>query len=225
MLGGLLGGHAMAVDVKRRHSRFPWYDGQLLRLAEDLGRRLLPAFNSTTGIPFSRINLRHGIDKTSRETCTACAGTMILEFAALSRFSGDPVFETKARHAMEQLWNFRHRETDLVGTVINVENGEWQRRDSGIGAGIDSYYEYLFKGYILLSDENYLERFNAHYKSIRKYVQKGALWVDVHMHKPTTTSKNFMDALAAYWPGLQVLNGDLTSAIETHEMLYQVWVD
>ena len=123
----------------------------------------------------------------------------------------------------EQLWNFRHRETDLVGTVINVESGEWQRRDSGIGAGIDSYYEYLFKGYILLSDDDYLDRFNAHYKSIRKYVQRGPLWVDVHMHKPTTTAKNFMDALAAYWPGLQVLKGDLTSAIETHEMLYQVW--
>ena len=116
----------------------------------------------------------------------------------------------------------RHRETDLVGTVINVESGEWQRRDSGIGAGIDSYYEYLFKGYILLSDEDYLDRFNTHYKSIQKYIRRGTLWVDVHMHKPTTSAKNFMDALAAYWPGLQVLKGDLTSAIETHEMLYQV---
>lgn len=222
MLGGLLGGHAMAIDVKQRHSRMLWYEDQLLRLSEDLGRRLLPAFNSTTGIPFSRINLRHGIDKNARETCTACAGTMILEFAALSRLSGDPVFETKARLAMEQLWNFRHRESDLVGTVIDVESGEWQRRDSGIGAGIDSYYEYLFKGYILLSDDDYLDRFNAHYKSIQKYVQRGTLWVDVHMHKPTTTAKNFMDALSAYWPGLQVLKGDLTSAIETHEMLYQV---
>ena len=237
MLGGLLGGHAMALEAKKRRRNdniddpdeppsMVWYDGQLLRLAVDLGRRILPAFNSTTGIPFSRINLRHGIaSKAGREeTCTACAGTMILEFAALSRFSGDPVFEAKARHAMEQLWNFRHRETDLVGTVINVESGEWQRRDSGIGAGIDSYYEYLFKGYILLSDDDYLDRFNAHYKSIQKYIRKGPLWVDVHMHKPTTTAKNFMDALAAYWPGLQVLKGDLQSAIETHEMLYQVCV-
>lgn len=38
--------------------------------------------------------------------------------------------------------------------------GDWVRRDSGVGAGIDSYYEYLLKAYVLLGDESYLERFN-----------------------------------------------------------------
>ena len=32
--------------------------------------------------------------------------------------------------------------------------------DSGVGAGIDSYYEYLMKAYILLGDSVFLERFN-----------------------------------------------------------------
>ena len=32
--------------------------------------------------------------------------------------------------------------------------------DSGIGAGIDSYYEYCLKAFILLGDEAYLDRFN-----------------------------------------------------------------
>lgn len=32
--------------------------------------------------------------------------------------------------------------------------------DSGVGAGIDSYYEYLMKAYILLGDDVFLERFN-----------------------------------------------------------------
>lgn len=31
-----------------------------------------------------------------------------------------------------------------------------------------------------------------------------------------------MDALLAFWPGLQVLFGDLKPAVQTHEMLYQV---
>ena len=43
------------------------------------------------------MNLKQGIDlemnQKNRDTCTACAGTMILEFAALSRLTGDPVFE------------------------------------------------------------------------------------------------------------------------------------
>lgn len=42
------------------------------------------------------------------------------------------------------------------------------------------------------------------------------------MHRPTSTSKNFVDALGAFWPGLQVLMGDLKPAIETHEVLYQI---
>jgi len=33
--------------------------------------------------------------------------------------------------------------------------------DSGVGAGIDSYYEYLMKAYILLGDDQYLHRFNT----------------------------------------------------------------
>lgn len=32
--------------------------------------------------------------------------------------------------------------------------------DSGVGAGIDSYYEYLLKAYILLGDDLFLQRFN-----------------------------------------------------------------
>lgn len=32
--------------------------------------------------------------------------------------------------------------------------------DSGVGAGIDSYYEYLMKAYILLGDNVFLDRFN-----------------------------------------------------------------
>lgn len=79
------------------------------------------------------------------------------------------------------------------------------RRDSGVGAGIDSYYEYCLKAYILLGDEKYLGRFNRHYNAIMKYISQGPMLVDVHMHRPHTNSKNFMDALLAFWPGLQVI--------------------
>lgn len=72
-----------------------WYKGELLDLAKDLGYRLLPAFNTTTGIPYGRVNLKHGIrhNTMERDTCTACAGTIILEMAALSRLTGEPIFE------------------------------------------------------------------------------------------------------------------------------------
>lgn len=56
---------------------------------------------------------------------------------------------------MDVLWRMRHRGTDLMGSVLNVNSGDWVRRDSGVGAGIDSYYEYCLKAYILLGNNQY----------------------------------------------------------------------
>ena len=50
-----------------------------------------------------------------KETCTAGAGTMLLEFGILSRLLGDPVFENLARKAVAALWKHRSRETGLLG--------------------------------------------------------------------------------------------------------------
>lgn len=36
--------------------------------------------------------------------------------------------QTKARNAMEAIWNYRESKNDLVGTTINVQNGEWSRK-------------------------------------------------------------------------------------------------
>ncbi|XP_036384113.1 ER degradation-enhancing alpha-mannosidase-like protein 3 [Megalops cyprinoides] len=228
VLGGLLGAHVMADLLRERGERMQWYRDELLHMARDLGHRLLPAFNTTSGLPYPRVNLRYGVlnplsrTGTESDTCTACAGTMILEFAALSRLSGESVFEEHARKALDVLWEKRQRGSDLVGTVINIHSGDWVRRDSGVGAGIDSYYEYLMKAYILLGDSVYLERFNTHYSAIMKYISQPPLLLSVHMHNPTVSVRSWMDSLLAFFPGLQVLRGDLKPAIETHEMLYQV---
>uniref|UniRef100_A0A0A9Y2A8 alpha-1,2-Mannosidase n=1 Tax=Lygus hesperus TaxID=30085 RepID=A0A0A9Y2A8_LYGHE len=226
VLGGLLSAHILAEYIQQKMGIMKWYRGELLVMAKDIGYRMTPAFNTTTGIPHARVNLKTGMKSptlwTARETCTACAGTMVLEMAALSRLTGDPIFEEKAHRAMDALWMLRHRGTDLMGTVLNVHSGDWVRRDSGVGAGIDSYYEYCLKAYVLLGDNKYLTRFNKHYSAVMKYISQGPMLLDVHMHRPNTNSRNFMDALLAFWPGLQVLNGDLKPAVETHEMLYQV---
>ncbi|CAH2012072.1 unnamed protein product [Acanthoscelides obtectus] len=226
VLGGLLSAHILTDYLQQRDGIMPWYKGELLSMAKDVGYRLLPAFNTTTGIPYARVNLKHGIKSDrleyARETCTACAGSMILEMAALSRLTGEREFEERAHKAMDALWKMRHRGSDLMGTVLNVHSGDWVRRDSGVGAGIDSYYEYCLKAYILLGDNKYLNRFNRHYNAVMKYISQGPLLLDVHMHRPHTNSRNYMDALLAFWPGLQVLKGDLKPAVETHEMLYQV---
>lgn len=48
------------------------------------------------------------------------------------------------------------------------------------------------------------------------------MYTYVEKFRPDMQSRHFMDALLAFWPGLQVLLGDVKPAVETHEMLYQV---
>ncbi|KAI5296491.1 alpha mannosidase-like protein, partial [Ascosphaera atra] len=151
------------------------YDGQLLRLAVDLAYRVLPAFYTPTGLPYPRVNLRHGVpfyvnspfnSKLRRqlskaqkerkaaaetaETCTAGAGSLVLEFGALSRLTGDGRFEEMAKRAFWAVWS-RRTDIDLVAGGIHAESGKWLSPFTGIGAGIDSFFEYSFKSHVLLS--------------------------------------------------------------------------
>lgn len=57
MLGGLVSAHLLATDSTDRLVQGV-YKNQLLTLAEDLGNRFLPAFNTPTGLPYAWINLK-----------------------------------------------------------------------------------------------------------------------------------------------------------------------
>ena len=37
-----------------------------------------------------------------------------------------------------------------------------------------------------------------------QYINQGAMFLSVQMHQPERTSHAYMDALQAFWPGLQV---------------------
>lgn len=46
-----------------------------------------------------------------------------------------------------------------VGNHIDVVTAKWVAQDAGIGAGVDSYFEYLVKGAILLQDKELMSMF------------------------------------------------------------------
>ncbi|RKP26156.1 glycoside hydrolase [Syncephalis pseudoplumigaleata] len=222
VLGGLA--HLLATDA-RFGFELDWYNDELLALAHDLGLRLMPAFTaSPTGIPFSRVNLRHGMlpDELS-DTCPAGAGTLILEFGMLSRLTGDPQFEEAAHHALEGLWS-RRSKLGLVGNTLDVVTGAWLGRIFTVGAGIDSYIEYLLKAEILFDEPLYGRMFEEIYRStmlnardLQGYLY---LWIDMHDHSLRT---EFVDSLGAFFSGLQVLDGDIDNAIRGHLVYYEIW--
>jgi hypothetical protein len=67
----------------------PDYDGTLIKLALDLATRMLPAFDTPSGLPSLWVNLAKGQNPADTNvTCTACAGTLLLEFGVLSALTG-----------------------------------------------------------------------------------------------------------------------------------------
>ncbi|ORX78019.1 glycoside hydrolase [Anaeromyces robustus] len=222
ILGGLLSAHLFAINddygVKLDN-----YNNELLDLAYDLGKRLLPAFiNSKTDIPLARVNLKKGVLLNEISNCSAGVGTLLLEFGTLSRLTGDMRFENYARKALFKLWDNRSS-INLVGYNINSSNVNWDYAISGIGAGIDSIFEYMLKAYILFGDPDYLKMFNDSYEAILKYVKThDGIYASVNMNTGVTLSSN-MDGLSAFFPGLLVLMGDLPNAIHLHHIFTELW--
>jgi hypothetical protein len=170
-VGGLLSAHQFAVGdlpingydatvrTKRGSTGVFWdngivYDGQLLRLAYDLAKRLLPAFHTPTGLPYPRVNLRTGVPFYANsplnmnaeegqcprtppgapeitETCSAGAGSLVLEFSTLSRLTGDGRFEDAAKAAFWAVWQ-RRSSIGLIGSGIDAETGQWVTPYTGV---------------------------------------------------------------------------------------------
>nr|OQO30755.1 hypothetical protein B0A51_02451 [Rachicladosporium sp. CCFEE 5018] len=276
-VGGLLSAHLFAVgelpirgydpEVHEQRSGvvgIDWegfvYNGQLLRLAHDLASRLLPAFDTATGIPYPRVNLRYGIpfyrdsedgvcrlDGTSTESreitenCAAGAGSLVLEFTTLSRLTGDMRFERLAKNAFWAVFQ-RRSAIGLIGNGIDSETGQWTLPPlAGIGAGVDSFFEYALKSSIMFSglaeDEEsplsdtsdaFLQAWEQAHSAVKR-----------HVHRITATEKypyygqadlvtgaprfTWIDNLSAYYPGLLTLAGELDEAIESHLLFAALW--
>ena len=62
------------------------------------------------------MNLRFGrTEDGPKNTCTAGAGSLLVEFGILSRLIGDPVYESLARRTNAMLWDLRNEDTLLFG--------------------------------------------------------------------------------------------------------------
>jgi mannosidase alpha-like ER degradation enhancer 2 len=212
LLGGLLSGYQMTGDER------------LLRLAEDLGTRLLPVFDSPTGMPYMYVNLKTGKTKGARSN-PAEIGTLVLEFGALGRLTKKPVFFEKAKNALVQLYK-RRSNLGLVGEEIDVETGEWVSRASHVGGGIDSYYEYLLKCSLLFGDKDCermwkecLGALNAH---LADDAPTGLWYGQVDMVTGARTATEF-GALHAFLPAVLALGGDRRRAKRLQDSCFKMW--
>ena len=212
LLGGLLTNYQLTGDKR------------LLNLAEDLGNRLLPVFNSPTGMPYRYVNLKTG--KVSKPNSNpAETGTLLIEFGTLSKLTGKPIYYDKAKRALVETYN-RRSKIGLVGEWINVETGEWTNTDSHISGAIDSYYEYLLKCSLLFGDQDCRRMWNNSLTAINKYLAdeyKGELWyghADMNTGARRATSYGALDA---FFPAVLALSGNMRRARELQDSSFLMW--
>jgi mannosidase alpha-like ER degradation enhancer 2 len=151
----------------------------------------------------------------------AGVGTFLVEFATLSRLTGNPVYETAALKAMDSLWELRSP-LDLIGNHIRVDSGKWTGQDATIGSGVDSYFEYLVKGGILLNRPDLVEQFRAYQKAINKhlYVDNWFFWANMNKGQK---SLPLFSSLEAFYPGVLTLTGDIEQALKVTNSYHQLW--
>ena len=220
LLGGLLSAYQLTGDER------------LLSLADDLGTRLLPVFNSPTGLPYRYVNLRTGKIR-GEVTNPAETGTLLIEFGTLSKLTNKPVFYEKAKRALVETY-LRRSPIGLIGTRFNVETGKWTNTDSHISAEIDSYYEYLLKCWLLFDDQDCKRMWLESIGPINKYLADTfdrnikrrpdrELWyghADMNTGKRTATTYGALDA---FFPSVLALSGDLGRARQLQSSSFRMW--
>ncbi|ODV92630.1 glycoside hydrolase family 47 protein [Tortispora caseinolytica NRRL Y-17796] len=219
-LGGLLSAHAYASQPALNFA-VPGYDGFLLDLAVDLADRLMPAFDTPSGIPHPRINLRSGIGLPQLSKTCASGAALIVEFGVLSNYTGDPQYIDRAKSVFLDLWEKRSS-LDLIGSSIDTVTGQWTYELTGVGANTDSFYEYALKYYILFDDPQFLDIFNTGLAALFKHSWNGLFFDNVH-YRTGHKMVHWMDSLSAFFPGLLVLAGDIPNAVKNHLIFYKIW--
>ncbi|XP_029039159.1 endoplasmic reticulum mannosyl-oligosaccharide 1,2-alpha-mannosidase [Osmia bicornis bicornis] len=139
VLGGLLSAYHLSGDKI------------FLNKATSLGERMMPAFLTSSGVPFSDVNLgtktAHS-PKWGPDSSTSEVTSIQLEFRDLSRSTGDPKYEEAAAKVSEHVHQLEKLD-GLVPIFINANTGLFREHATiTLGARGDSYYEYLLKQWL-----------------------------------------------------------------------------
>jgi len=220
ILGGLLSMYEYTKNPK------------ILAKTIDFADRILPAFDSPTGIPYHSINLKTG--KTSgnkgegkgNHVNVAQAATYLFEFGILSYYSQDPKYYQAAKRATKAIYS-RRSEIGLPGENIDVETGEWIGTQwHHLQAGVDAYYEYMYKSWMAFPDPDIKAIWDDSIDNINKYLvddfegKRFYKIVDMHSGKTLKRSVSLYDA---FFPAIQAVSGDVENAEKNQNTWHWLW--
>ncbi|XP_034112645.1 mannosyl-oligosaccharide alpha-1,2-mannosidase IA isoform X1 [Drosophila albomicans] len=120
--------------------------------AQHIADKLLPAFQTPTGIPYALVNTKTGMAKnygwaSGGSSILSEFGTLHLEFAYLSDITGNPLYRERVQ-TIRQVLKEIEKPKGLYPNFLNPKTGKWGQLHMSLGALGDSYYEYLLKAWL-----------------------------------------------------------------------------
>ncbi|KAL5825493.1 hypothetical protein ACOSQ3_021556 [Xanthoceras sorbifolium] len=188
-------------------------DKVFLEKARDIADRLLPAWNTPTGIPYNIINLAHGNARnpswTGGDSILADSGTEQLEFIALSQRTGDLKYQQKAEKTIAEI-SKTFPDDGLLPIYINPDRGGGSYSVITFGAMGDSFYEYLLKVWIqgnkTAAVKHYREMWETSMKGLLSLVKRTTPSSFAYLcEKNGQSLTDKMDELACFAPGMLAL--------------------
>ncbi|XWS20644.1 hypothetical protein CRYUN_Cryun31cG0120400 [Craigia yunnanensis] len=202
-------------------------DKVFLEKARDIADRLLPAWETPTGIPYNVINLAHGNAHnhgwTGGQSILADSGTEQLEFIALSQRTGDPKYQEKVEKVIVAL-NKTFPADGLLPIYINPDRGAGSYSTITFGAMGDSFYEYLLKAWIqgnkTSSLKLYRDMWETSMKGLLSLIRRSTPSSFAYIcEKNGDSQTDKMDELACFAPGMLALGSSGYGPGEAKEFL------
>ncbi|CDO97750.1 unnamed protein product [Coffea canephora] len=202
-------------------------DKVFLEKAQDIADRLLPAWDTPSGIPYNVINLAHGNPHnpgwTGGDSILADSGTEQLEFIALSQRTGNPKYQKKVENVILVL-NRTFPADGLLPIYINPQRGTSSYSTITFGAMGDSFYEYLLKVWIqgnrTASVKHYREMWETSMKGLSSLVKRTTPSSFAYIcEKMGNSLTDKMDELACFAPGMLALGSSGYASDESQKFL------
>lgn len=177
--------------------------------AQYVADKLLPAFQTPTGIPYALINMRTGSSKNYGWTSGGASilsefGTLHLEFAYLSDVTGNPIYREKVQ-TIRQVLKDLEKPKGLYPNYLNPKTGKWGQQHMSLGALGDSFFEYLLKAWLQSgkTDDEAREMFDEAMPAIIEHmVRKSPSGLTYVSDMKFDRLENKMDHLACFSGGL-----------------------
>jgi len=115
--------------------------------AVEIVDKLLPAFDTPTGIPHGKVNMQTGMSQERKMSILSEFGTLHMEFSYLSDITGNTLYKAKVEAIRNYLYK-KNLPKNLYPNFLHPMTGQWGQDHSSVGALGDSFYEYLLKEWL-----------------------------------------------------------------------------